>query len=227
MIHYPAFFARTLEDYERFFEIQSANPKPYAFFFPRNPLDWKLHEFYHAFRMIRRRVVNPLEAQYYSMSAFRLGSRNVKFSLRPCAASAGAPADAYGPQRLRSALSRSLSRAPACFSFLIQVQDATQNMPIEDATIEWRESLSPFLHVATLIVPRQEIDTEERNRFCEALAFNPWQGVEAHRPVGALNRARREVYKAVAGFRHDRNGVPFPALAGGATPATTTTWGTK
>jgi hypothetical protein len=219
MIDYPAFFTRTLEDYERFFEIQSTNPKPYRFFFSLNPFKLRLHEFYHATRMIYRRVVNPLEAQYYSMAAFRQGPRNVKFSVRPCAASAGAPAEPKGPTRLRSALSRSLSSAPACYSFLVQVQDPRQNMPIEDATIEWRESLSPFLHVATLIIPRQEIDTEEKNRFCEDLSFSPWHGVADHRPVGAMNRARRAVYQAIAQFRHQRNGVPFPALVRGPEPA--------
>jgi hypothetical protein len=223
MIDYPAFFTRTLEDYERFFEIQSANPKPYAFFLPSvNPCKWKLHEFYHALHAIRRRVVNPLEVPYYSMAAFRLGprdlSRNVKFSLRPCAASQGAPVETSGPHRLRSALSRSLSHAPACFAFLIQLQDPTKSMPIEDTTIEWRESDSPFLHAATLIIPRQEIDTAVTNQFCENLSFDPWHGVQDHYPVGAMNRARRAVYEAVAKFRHDRNGKEFPKLAGAAVP---------
>jgi hypothetical protein len=219
MINYPAFFARTLEDYERFFEIQSANPKPYRFFFAGSPLSWKLHELYHAVRMVFRRVVNPLDAQYYSISAFRLGPRNVKFSVRPCAASAGPPAQPKGQMRLRSALTHSVSRAPACFAFLVQMQDAAQQMPIEDLTIEWRESLSPFLHAATLIIPRQEIDTEERNRLCEDLSFSPWHGVADHRPLGALNRARRAVYRAVAEFRHRRNDAPFPELVRGSQSA--------
>jgi len=226
MIGYPAFFTRTLADYERFFEIQSVNPQPWAFFFPSfKPWTWKLHEVYHAAHvigMVGPRVVNPLEAQYHSMAAFRLGPRNnVKFSLRPCAAGAGSPVDATGPHRLRAALSNSLSHAPACFAFLIQLQDPAKNMPIEDTTIEWRESASPFLHVATLIIPRQEIDTEERNRLCENLSFDPWHGVEDHYPVGAMNRARRAVYTAVAKFRHSRNCVPFPELAGATDPAPT------
>lgn len=232
MIGYPAFFTRTLEDYERFFEIQAANPQAYAFFIPSvKPWTWKLHELYHAVHvvgMIGPRVVNPLEAQYHSMAAFRLGPHhNVKFSLRPCAAGSGAPADASGPHRLRAALSNSLSHAPACFAFLIQLQDPTKNMPIEDTTIEWRESLSPFLHVATLIIPRQEIDTEERNQFCENLSFDPWHGVEDHYPVGAINRARRAVYTAVAKFRHARNCQRFPSLVGATDPASTRPCGSE
>ena len=62
-------------------------------------------------------------------------------------------------RNLEASTNISLKREPACFAFLIQVQDPTKDMPIEDTTIEWRESLSPFLHVATLIIPRQEIRT--------------------------------------------------------------------
>jgi hypothetical protein len=91
---------------------------------------------------------------------------------------------------------------------VVQLQDSTKNMPIEDPTIAWDERDSPYVPIARLEIPAQEFSTDVQNRFCEALSFAPWHGLPAHRPVGALNRVRRAVYLAVSQRRHARNAEP-------------------
>lgn len=111
------------------------------------------------------------------------------------------------PNFLRSALNQQLStdRVPACFVLQIQRQDAHQYMPIEDTSIEWREQDSPFETVARVTLPPQDFDTPALNLQCDNLSFNPWFGIEAHRPIGGINRLRKAVYEAVSDYRHLRN----------------------
>ena len=78
-------------------------------------------------------------------------------------------------------------------------------MPIEDTSVQWDESIAPFETVATIKVPEQDFDSTEQNLFCDNLSFNTWHSLPAHRPIGGINRLRKEVYEAVSAFRHQRN----------------------
>src|SRR6185503_11832736 len=109
------------------------------------------------------------------------------------------------PNYLRDALVKNLRDGSACFDLVVQRQDPTKRMPIEDPSVEWRESDSPYVPVARLDIPRQEFSTDVQNRFCESLSFSPWHALHEHQPLGALNRARRAVYAAIAKRRHARN----------------------
>jgi hypothetical protein len=78
-------------------------------------------------------------------------------------------------------------------------------MPIEDPSVEWSETLSPFITVANIRVPAQNFDSREQNLFCDNIAYNPWQALPEHRPFGGINRLRKFVYEAVSTYRHVRN----------------------
>jgi hypothetical protein len=39
----------------------------------------------------------------------------------------------------------------------------------------------------------------------ERLSFSPWHGLKAHEPLGAINRARRQVYRTIAAVRNTAN----------------------
>jgi hypothetical protein len=204
MIDYPTFFVRNLEEYERFFAYQN-DERPVAYFFAGPPWRWPLHEFYHAAHMLFQRVPSPLAASYYTMSAYKFGPHNAKVAARPCAPPSTAMPKPRGPHYLREALVRELGEGDACFVLAVQLQDPTKNMPIEDPTIAWDELESPYVPVARLVIPRQTFSTDVQNRFCEQLQFTPWHGLPAHRPLGALNRARKAVYQAVSQHRHFHN----------------------
>ncbi len=59
--------------------------------------------------------------------------------------------------------------------------------PIEDPTVAWPEAASPFVKVGALTLLAAGADVE-------GLAFDPWSGLAAHRPLGELMRARKVAY---------------------------------
>lgn len=86
-------------------------------------------------------------------------------------------------------------------------------MPIEDPTVEWDEKLNPFLTVATLTVEPQIAWIQGHSQTQEdLLSFSPWHGLAAHRPLGAINRARRTLYDFSADYRSRANGCPVHAM---------------
>ena len=52
--------------------------------------------------------------------------------------------------------------------------------------------------------PRQRFEDAERVTRGERMSFNPWHCLVPHVPVGGMNRARREIYRAMAEFRRSR-----------------------
>lgn len=82
-------------------------------------------------------------------------------------------------------------------------------MPIEQPNVEWGETLSPFVTVATLEVsPQTAWDAQRAQRVDDHMAFSPWHGIAEHRPLGAIMRARQAVYAFSANFRSEHNAKP-------------------
>ncbi len=53
--------------------------------------------------------------------------------------------------------------------------------------VTWREKASPPVRVATLTIPKQDIDAAEgraSERLVDQLAFNPWYTTDEFRPLG-------------------------------------------
>jgi mono/diheme cytochrome c family protein len=154
---------------------------------------------------------SPVDNQYFSGAPFLFGPNKVaKFSVKPIAPDVASVPDATEPNYLRKALAKRLGSqgaADVIFEFKVQVRPASDlagkiDSEIEDACFEWDESVYPFVTVATLTIPPQDFNTPERLSQCEDLVFTPWHGLVDHRPIGGINRLRRAVYEASAGFRH-------------------------
>ncbi len=92
-------------------------------------------------------------------------------------------------------------------SFDLQVQLCVdlEKMPIEDLTVEWPEQLSPFVTVARVRLPQQDIGGEENQEKMDAVSITPWRCTEEHRPLGNIMRARKEVYRQSSLLRHQLN----------------------
>jgi len=209
MVNSPAFFIRRIDSYVELERQQAANT-PFRYFFADyspNPFKWELRELYLGLSSRKKAPSTPLSDQYYSMSAYRLGPHEIKFSARACELDPSPGVDRTNPNFLRDAMKAQLRRGDSCFQFMIQVRDPDSRMPIEDTTVAWSEKRSPFVPVATIYVPRQDFDTPDQNELCENLAFNPWHGLKAHRPLGKINELRRELYLRTAAFRQGRNDV--------------------
>ena len=151
--------------------------------------------------------LSPLDNRYFSGAPFLFGeSRAMKFSAKPVSPRPGSPADVSDPDYLRKTLHERLAGADAgdvVFEFQVQVRDAGSlagklDPDIENATFEWKEADHPFVTIATLTIPRQQVDTPELQARCEGLVFSPWHGIVEHRPLGGINRLRRAVYEASA-----------------------------
>ncbi|MFD4429699.1 catalase family protein [Nocardia sp. NPDC058497] len=97
----------------------------------------------------------------------------------------------------------------ATYELRAQLCTDTTTMPIEDATVPWPEDASPHRTVATIRFDVQDPYTPERRAYGDdVLSFNSWRGLDAHRPLGSINRLKQRVYEASSNFRHDVNNAP-------------------
>ena len=62
--------------------------------------------------------------------------------------------------------------------------------------------------VARLRLPAQRFDSDAQLAFADALRYNPWHSLPAHRPLGNSNRARLRMYAELAELRQAMNQVP-------------------
>jgi hypothetical protein len=153
----------------------------------------------------RKNPTCHLDIPYWSTTPYLFGpGRAVKYAVRPTSARTSALPTPLTDTYLRDALVAHLAQAEATFDFMVQFQADGATMPIEDALIEWNERDSPFRTVAQIRIPAQAIVGPEREAACEDVAFNPWNCLVDHRPLGGMNRARRDIYDAMAAFRRAR-----------------------
>ena len=204
---HPALFVGTPEDFAEFIDEGRI-----MFFF--NPFDLHLRELRIAMAG-RRNHAGHLAIPYWSTTPYRHGAgKVVKYSARPCGGVTADDEENPSEGYLRDAMRGQLASGGACFDFMVQLQADPEAMPIEDASVEWDESESPFRKVATIDIPPQQFESAAQMEFCENLAFNPWHSLPEHRPLGGLNRVRRELYDELARFRHERNKVRYSEPTG-------------
>ena len=205
----PVFFTADIEDYNRFVE---SDDKILYFFDGINPFKWKIRELQHGLATLKEPPSSPLRTEYFSNTAYKLGPHNIKFSSKSCANPPETTGlDISDPDFLSKTMAEELQNSEACFEFRVQLQDPDKYMPIEDPSILWKESDSPFITVAKIIIPQQKFDSEQQQQFCENLSFAPWNALPEHRPIGQLNRIRKEVYTASSKYRHKNNHMEPPA----------------
>jgi hypothetical protein len=175
--------------------------------------DWAWEELFAFVRAATQTPVgNPLLTTYWTMAAMRHGDHVAKLRVAPAADSAtrvihreldlDSRPDVFGPTLVDEVQAGS-------FDFDLQVQLCTdlEKMPVNDVTVEWPEQLSPFVTVARVHVPRQDISGPENLERGDALAFNQWRVTAEHRPLGEIMDVRR-IYTASARVRRTLNHQP-------------------
>lgn len=211
MFSHPNFFVSDVAEYRQNVAAQADGKKLMAFFPGWDPRTWQVRHLFIALATLSPAPESPTQTTYFSVSPYKFGEANAKFRVMPDPASCPTytlPAQNQKlPNFLRNALNQQLStdRIPACFVLQIQRQDPAKYMPIEDTSIEWQQNDAPFETVARIKVPAQDFDTPALNVQCDNQSFNPWFGLEGHRPIGGINRLRKAVYEAVSDYRHSRN----------------------
>ncbi|WP_044008481.1 hypothetical protein [Leisingera methylohalidivorans] len=101
---------------------------------------------------------------------------------------------------LGRSLRDTLRQAPVTFDFGVIVQTDAIRHPIEDPTVDWEANGANFISLAKLTLEQQE-NSSEKDALAEKLRFNPWMALPEHRPLGFINRARGEIYRAMSNLR--------------------------
>ena len=231
LINHPTFFANTVEHYafiHRLFvgvgtaPISSELPeerraKAYRLLHDwvtgegtLPPEEWAWKELGAVLQLAQLKFVNLLLSTYWTMGAVRHGDYIAKVRVAPVQAFA----DRVVRRRLdpdaaeevfRPALVAELRERPYEFDVQVQLCTDLDHMPIEDVTVRWSETLSPFVTVAKLQLPQQDIDGEANLERMDATSVAAWRVTEAHRPLGNIMRVRKEVYRQSSLLRHRAN----------------------
>ncbi|MFE9612107.1 catalase family protein [Streptomyces sp. NPDC006012] len=227
-INGPVFFCNTVEHYLFIQELFLNAPAYFSqgrtgahrffadFVTGKGTLDqdnWAWDEFLAFLRLSRIPPANVLLSTYWTMGAVRHGDYIAKVRIAPDPRSAAAvvrrtidPASAA--EVFRPALEAELQERPYTFDIQVQLCTDLERMPVEDTTMEWPEQLSPYVTVATLHLPQQDISGPENLEKMDALSFTPWRVTAEHTPLGSIMRARKEVYRHSSILRHTLNQQP-------------------
>ena len=196
----PTFFTKNIKDFNGLLKA-STKGKLWGLLYLLT--DWPL--LFRVFFKIFIKCPHALGIPYYSTTPYRFGdsSRAVKYRVSHSSGKLEYM-DNKDPDYLRKSLVATLAKNEILFDFCIQFQTDADEMPIENALVEWK---SPFIKVATIRIPSQVFDTKEQNEFGENLTCNIWHCLPEHTPLGGFNRARRKMYDAMYKFRHEKNQV--------------------
>jgi len=165
-------------------------------------------------------ATHPLGETYFTQVPIRFGQYIAKLSLAPAcdaltALTGVAVPITESPNALREALQEFFKTAEATWELRAQLCRDLRKMPVEDASVVWPEELSPYLPLARLVVPRQLAWSAARASVLDdGSSFSPWHGIEAHRPLGSVMRARQAAYAASVKFRAAHNDRPVAEPTG-------------
>jgi hypothetical protein len=156
-----------------------------------------------------------LGESFYGQTPILYGPYIAKVAVIPASANlvalTGAPVDLDDkPNGLREAIMATLLNDGAAWNVQIQLAVYLKDTPIEDSSKLWPEELSPFITVAQLVTEPQIAWNDARHMAVdESMAFSPWHGLAAHRPLGSIMRMRKAAYAMSADFRATHNHCPM------------------
>ena len=147
------------------------------------------------------------------MTPFALGDAQVKYAAIPCSQQAqyGGPGDTsyYLQQRLQARLDPA-NNNPICLDLKVQVRNDPPHQPIENTLVRWKGSVTGWQQVARVDIYPQAFTSLAQQQFCERLAYNSYQGLKVHAPLGGINRARGKTLQAAHAARLKAHGwKPF------------------
>jgi hypothetical protein len=155
--------------------------------------------------------VHILGDEFYGQGPMLYGDYIAKLALKPFSENLRAliqqPLDLSGhPDGIREAVVEFFRTNSAVWDIQVQLCTNLETMPIENASVSWPETESPFLSVARLRMPAQNAWRPDRIELLdERMSFSPWHALASHRPLGGIMRVRQAVYAAAARFRVDYN----------------------
>ena len=154
-------------------------------------------------------VGSVLASPYWSLMAFSFGGEQyVKYKLEPTISVPTPETGPADPTYLAADLAKRLAENAVSFRFMVQLRTDPATMPLDESTVAWDEKASPPIHVANLILHKQDVNARGQAQYGENLAWNIWRVTAEHTPQGSIADARRVVYSASSELRRGVNGVP-------------------
>ena len=215
MVDHPVFIVGTVEHYLRVEQVLAAagdsqlvQALGLAF-----TGDWDvprhIAELLRAGQIATHSAANLVSNTYYSMAPIRFGQYVAKYRMEPVQDGVHALKPSLtkpGPEEdaLRLLLEETLRQQEVQFNFQVQLRTSEHTMPVEDATVEWPESESPYRTVATFRILKQDI--APLREAGNDLSFTVWHALADHRPLGGINRVRRAAYRTSSVWRHQKAG---------------------
>jgi hypothetical protein len=156
-----------------------------------------------AVAFINTRIITPniLEEMYFSGTPYAFGEKAIKWHVRPhktiTTLMPENPEDNFLTKQLIHDLSDEY-KGEVAFALFVQFQEDKVTEPIEDTTVIWK---TPYRRVATITIPKQNLDSPQRKLKDLNMSFSPGHAIIEHAPLGSINWIRRKVYKKLADER--------------------------
>ncbi|MFI2345783.1 catalase family protein [Streptomyces sp. NPDC019443] len=224
LINNRVFFANTAYDYmvieELFSELPDALVNPARrkswmgeFLTRRGTLEtsdeWLWDELFAMLSFTQVPRQNLFSYTYNSMGAFRYGDHIAKVRTVPTSPVTHLTVNVRADgEAFRNTLVAEAAERDHVFELQVQLNADLARMPVDNTSVEWPEPLSPWVTVATIAIPRQDIGGEENLAAADGTSITPWRTREEHRPIGEIQRVREEVYRRSSIERHRLNGQP-------------------
>ena len=219
IIDYADLFRLRIHPFANVLTIIDQHPKAFAVF-GKEPL-------LRLFSLSSSTAPMVLEKRFSSLLPYAWGNTAVKFRFEPCHTfdRGKATFSRFDDSYQAKVIAEYLESHEICYLMKIQARprpasDAERALidrafPLDDATAYWPEAGvgngtpgAEFHEVARVRIKRSTRAMDDRD--CERLAFNPWNGLKAHQPLGSLSRARAAVYKASELARKDLHEAAHP-----------------
>lgn len=145
-------------------------------------------------------VGNPLQIDYHSQAAYKIGNFACKYALLPV----DSPAlprlpNFFDRHFLRHNAESTLRRQAVRFKFCVQLRQEGES--IEDPSQPW--TAGAFIPLAELTLQSGQVALPACQD--EALSFNVWRVLAEHEPLGWVGRTRKIIYAAGAKWRNGEN----------------------
>lgn len=159
---------------------------------------------------LKEPVTTMAALKYFSALPIQLGAHAAHYALWPVGAVDATSRGTAGPDALREDLAARLREGALRFELRVQLYSDAERTPIEDGSVEWKEADSPFVTVADVVLPQQDMTSARGRRvdaFVEKLSFDPWHASVELRPLGNMMRARNQAYRLST---KERSAAPEP-----------------
>lgn len=164
-------------------------------------------------------IRSVFETSLWSVVPFKLGKNDYcKYILRPGTSTFPGEPDINDPDFLGKDLKGRMAKGQATLDIYIQKRPGTdeyseayieEHFPLDRATVVWDEKMAVPVKVATITLPKQNIDKGDQETYGDWLAFNIGRVPAENEPVGSIAEARMSVYQSSANYRRKMNDQPL------------------